>query len=171
MALEFTTSYITDSIALFQATKKLGEGALAQVTDDQLFAVLDPEMNSLAIIVKHIAGNMRSRWTDFLASDGEKPDRLRDTEFEAPPQDRQALMQLWEQGWECVFSALRPLSDADLIRTVTIRGEAHSVVQAINRSIGHYAYHVGQIVFSGETFAERGVEKSQRAARQVGGIQ
>jgi hypothetical protein len=147
MALEFTNSYLKDSISVFQASKKLGEAALAQVNDEQLFAALDPEMNSLAIIVKHMAGNMRSRWTDFLTSDGEKADRNRDTEFEAPPQTRQALMQLWEQGWELVFAALRPLSDQDLTRTVTIRGEAHSVMQAINRQIAHYSYHVGQIVF------------------------
>lgn len=147
MAHQFSTSYIEDSISLFRYYKKLGEGAIEQVTDEQLFAALDPEMNSIAIIVKHIAGNMRSRWTDFLTSDGEKADRNRDTEFEQPPSTRAELVQVWNDGWGRVFSALEPLSDADLERTVTIRGEPHSVMQAINRQIAHYSYHVGQIVF------------------------
>ena len=147
MALELTTSYLKDSLTLFRYYKKLVERAMEQVTDEQLSAALDGEMNSIAIIVKHMAGNMRSRWTDFLISDGEKPDRKRDTEFEGPPATRAELMSLWEDGWTCVFTALEPLSDADLNRTVTIRGEAHSVMQAINRQIAHYAYHCGQIVF------------------------
>jgi len=119
---------------------------MAQVTDEQLIATLDPEANSIAIIVKHMAGNMRSRWTDFLTSDGEKTDRHRDTEFEDAPATRQALMELWQAGWQLVFGALEPLIDADLTRQVTIRGEPHSVMQAINRQIAHYAQHVGQIV-------------------------
>ena len=147
MAHEFTTSYIQDSISLFRTYKKMCEGAFAQVTDEQLFAVLDPEMNSIAIIVKHMAGNMRSRWTDFLSSDGEKPNRNRDTEFETPARTRAEMMQMWEEGWKYVFTALEPLSDADLCRQVMIRGEAHSVMQAINRQIAHYACHIGQIVF------------------------
>lgn len=147
MAHKFSTSYIEDSISLFRYYKKLGEGAIEQVSDEQLFAALDPEMNSIAIIVKHIAGNMRSRWTDFLTSDGEKPDRNRDTEFEQPPSTREELLKVWNDGWNRVFSALEPLSDSDVGRTVTIRGEPHSVMQAINRQIAHYAYHVGQIVF------------------------
>ncbi|MGE5207674.1 MAG: DUF1572 domain-containing protein [Chlamydiota bacterium] len=147
MALQFTTSYLEDSLSLFRLYKKLGEGALAQVNDEQLQVTLDPEMNSIAQIMKHMAGNMRSRWTDFLTSDGEKPDRNRDGEFEEPPATRAAVMKMWEAGWNCVFSALEPLNDADLGRTVTIRGEAHSVMQAINRQIAHYSYHVGQIVF------------------------
>ncbi len=147
MAHQFTTNYLTDALSLFRFYKKLGEGALSQVTDEQLTAVLDPEMNSLAIIVKHMAGNMRSRWTDFLTSDGEKPDRHRDTEFEDAPHSRAAIMGIWEEGWGRVFAALEPLGEADLGRTVTIRGEAHSVMQAIQRQIAHYAYHVGQIVF------------------------
>ncbi len=122
------------------------------MTDDQLGTVLDSETNSMAIMVKHIAGNMRSRWTDFLTSDGEKPDRRRDTEFEAPPASRAELMEMWEDGWALVFAALEPLTDADLGRTVTIRGEAHSVMQAINRQIAHYAYHVGQIVMLAKHF-------------------
>ena len=152
MAHEFTTSYLKDSISLFQMNKRLAEGALAQVTDEQLFATLDPEMNSIAIVMKHMAGNMRSRWTDFLTTDGEKPNRNRDSEFEAPPQTRAALMKLWSEGWECVFRALEPLSEKDMSRTVTIRGEPHSVMQALNRQIAHYAYHVGQIVFLAKHF-------------------
>jgi hypothetical protein len=147
MALELTTSYTQDSIAVFRYYKKLAERAMEQITDEQLFAVLDGEMNSIAIIVKHLKGNMRSRWTDFLTSDGEKSDRKRDTEFENPPATRAELMTLWEDGWKCVFAALGPLSNADLSRTVEIRGEPHSVMQAINRQIAHYAYHCGQIVF------------------------
>jgi hypothetical protein len=147
VALRFTTSYLEDSLTLFRMYKKLGERAMEQLTDDRLYAVLDPEMNSIAVIVKHIAGNLLSRWSDFPASDGEKPFRDRDAEFEAPPPTREALMDLWNRGWACVFSALEPLTDADLNRTVTIRTEPHSVMQAINRQTTHYAYHVGQIVF------------------------
>src|SRR5581483_6356193 len=143
MALQFTTDYIEDSIELFRYYKRLAERAMEQVSDEQLFTTLDGEMNSIAIIVKHIAGNMRSRWTDFLTTDGEKPDRQRDLEFVQPPQSREALMALWEEGWQCVFTALTPLTDADLTRQVWIRGEAHSVMQAINRQVGHYACHIG----------------------------
>jgi hypothetical protein len=132
---------------VFRFYKNLAERAMAQVTDDQLLTALDPEMNSIAVIVKHMAGNMRSRWTDFLTADGEKPDRDREAEFVDPPPTRQALLALWEEGWQCVFTALEPLSDQDLQRTITIRGEAHSVMQAINRQVAHYSYHCGQIVF------------------------
>jgi len=154
MALKFTTSYLEDSLELFRYYKKLAERAMAQVTDDQLYATLDDEMNSIGIVVKHMAGNMRSRWIDFLTTDGEKPNRDRDTEFVNPPTTREALMQAWEDGWERVFRALGPLSDSDLGRTVTIRGEAHSVMQAINRQSAHYAYHVGQIVMLAKHFAD-----------------
>lgn len=152
MALKFTNSYLEDSVAVFRYYKKLAEGAMEQVTDDQLYAVLDAEMNSIGVVVKHMAGNMRSRWRDFLTSDGEKPDRRRDTEFVDPPPTRAALMQLWEDGWRYIFTALEPLSDADITRTVTIRGEPHSVMQAINRQIAHYAYHCGQIVLLAKHF-------------------
>jgi uncharacterized damage-inducible protein DinB len=152
MALKFTTSYLEDSLTLFRYYKKLAERAMEQVTDDQLFEVLDAEANSIAIIIKHMYGNMRSRWMDFLTTDGEKPDRNRDSEFENPPATREALMNLWEQGWNYLFTALAPLSDPDLDRTITIRGEAHSVTQAINRQIGHYSYHCGQIVFLAKHF-------------------
>jgi hypothetical protein len=153
MALKFTTSYLEDSLAVFRYYKKLAERAMEQVTDEQLFTTLDGEMNSIAITVKHMAGNMRSRWTDFLTTDGEKPDRHRDTEFEDPPRTREALMALWEDGWNRVFTALEPLSEADMHRTVTIRGEPHSVMQAINRQIAHYSHHIGQIVLLAKHFA------------------
>ena len=146
MALQFTTSYIEDSIALFRYYKTLAERALQQVTDEQMFALLDEDANSIAIVMKHMAGNMKSRWTDFLNSDGEKSWRNRDVEFIAPELTRSSLMEMWEEGWACLFTALQSLTDADLGRTVTIRGEAHSVLQAINRQVAHYAYHCGQIV-------------------------
>ena len=152
MALRFTASYLEDALAMFRSYKKLAEGAMSQVTDEQLFAVLDEEMNSIALLAKHMAGNMRSRWTDFLVSDGEKPDRRRDSEFVDPPPTREAVMKLWEEGWQRVFAALEPLSDADLGRTVQIRGEAHSVMQAIHRQIAHYAYHCGQMVLLAKHF-------------------
>jgi hypothetical protein len=147
MAHQFKTSYVQDSIDLFNYYKKLGDRAMAQCPDEGLFATLDAESNSIAIIVKHMSGNMRSRWTDFLTSDGEKPDRHRDTEFEEPPKTRAELIELWDRGWKYLFDALAPLNDADLVRTVTIRTEPHSVMQAINRQVAHYSYHVGQIVF------------------------
>jgi uncharacterized damage-inducible protein DinB len=147
MALEFTTSYLKDALEVFRYYKKLAERAMAQLPDEHCFTALDEESNCIAIIVKHMAGNMLSRWTDFLSSDGEKPDRRRDTEFEDPPATREALLALWEAGWACLFAALEPLTDADLSRRITIRGEAHSVMQAINRQLAHYPYHCGQIVF------------------------
>jgi uncharacterized damage-inducible protein DinB len=153
MALVFTTSYLEDSLAVFRYYKKLAERAMDQVSDEQLFIALDEEANSIAVVVKHMAGNMRSRWTDFLTTDGEKPDRDRDTEFEHPPETRQALLDLWEEGWNRLFQALDPLSEADLGRTVTIRGEPHSVMQAINRQVAHYAHHAGQIVLLAKHFA------------------
>jgi|SRR5579872_1884632 len=148
----FTTSYMEDSVSLLRYYKKLAEGAMQQVSDEQLYAVLDGEMNSIAVVAKHMAGNMRSRFTDFLTSDGEKPDRNRDTEFGDPPPTREGLLQMWEAGWQVVFAALEPLSDRDMGRTITIRGEAHSVMQAVNRQIAHYAYHIGQIVMLAKHF-------------------
>ena len=146
MPHQFTTSYVKDSIDLFGYYKKLGGRAMVQCSDESLVATIDAESNSIAIIVKHMAGNMRSRWTDFLTADGEKPDRNRDTEFEDAPKTRAALVEIWERGWKYLFDALSPLTDADLTRTVTIRSEPHSVMQAINRQMAHYAHHVGQIV-------------------------
>ncbi|HTW48520.1 MAG TPA: DUF1572 domain-containing protein [Acidobacteriaceae bacterium] len=153
MALQFTTSYLEDALSLFAYYKKLAERAMVQVADEDLFAPIDCEANSIAVIVKHMAGNMRSRWTDFLTTDGEKPNRDRDAEFEAPPATRAELLALWESGWSCLFSALQPLTDADLTRTITIRGEAHSVMQAVNRQLAHYPHHVGQIVLLAKHFA------------------
>ena len=152
MALEFTTSHLADSLSLFRYYKKLGEEAIAQATDAELTATLDGEMNSIALIVKHMAGNMRSRWTDFLTADGEKPDRNRDSEFVVPPATRAELMKTWEEGWDCLWKALGPLQESDMARVVTIRGERHSVLQAINRQLAHYPYHIGQIVMLAKHF-------------------
>jgi hypothetical protein len=153
MALKFTTSYLEDSIEIFRYYKRLADRAMEQVADEHLFANLDAEANSIAIIVKHMAGNMRSRWSDFLTTDGEKPERNRDSEFEDPASTREALLRDWENGWDCVFGALAPLTDDDLDRTIYIRGEAHSVMQAINRQVAHYANHIGQIVLLAKHFA------------------
>jgi Protein of unknown function (DUF1572) len=166
MALQFTTSYIEDSLALFRQYKKLADRAMEQVADEQLFAAIDPETNSIAIIVKHLSGNMRSRWTDFLTTDGEKPDRDRDGEFVDPPPTHKALLDAWEDGWQRLFAALEPLSEADLARKVTIRGEAHSVMQAVNRQVAHYGLHVGQIIllarhFAGQRWQSLSVPKNQ----------
>jgi Protein of unknown function (DUF1572) len=147
MALRFTQSCRQDAIDLFRYYQKMGEAAMAQLSDDQLGVALDPEMNSIAQIVKHMAGNMRSRWTGFPEADGEKPDRQRDSEFEAPPAGREAVLAQWNDGWARVYAALEPLTDADMGRATRIRGEAHSITQAVHRQIAHYAYHVGQIVF------------------------
>ena len=168
MAHKFSTSYIEDSVALFRFYKKMAEGAMEQVTDEELLATLDEEMNSIAIIVKHMTGNMRSRWTDFLSSDGEKPDRNRDTEFLEPPATRAELLKRWNEGWDAVFHALEPLTNSDLERKVTIRGEPHSVMQAINRQIAHYAYHCGQIVFLAKHF-KGGAWKSLSVPRNRSG--
>jgi Protein of unknown function (DUF1572) len=153
MAFQFTTSYLEDSLAIFRQYKILADRALAQVTDEQLLLTLDEETNSIAVLVKHLSGNMRSRWTAFLTSDGEKPDRNRDSEFVDPPATRAALLEQWEAGWAALFGAVEPLTDADLGRTVLIRGEAHSVMQAINRQIAHYAQHIGQIVLLAKHYA------------------
>jgi uncharacterized damage-inducible protein DinB len=158
MTHQLTTSYLKDSIDLFRYYKKLAERAIEQCPDDGLFAALDAESNSIGTIVKHMAGNMRSRWTNFLTTDGEKPDRNRDTEFEDPPKTRAELLAMWEQGWKYLFDALSQLSDADLVRTVTIRTEPHSVTQAINRQIAHYIYHIGQIVYLAKHFAAQSGE-------------
>jgi hypothetical protein len=150
--LRFTTSYLEDSLTLFRYYKNLAERAMERLSDEQIFTALDPEMNSIAVVANHMAGNMLSRWSEFLTTDGEKPGRDRDAEFDQPPESRAALMDLWNRGWACVFSALEPLTDADLSRVITIRGEPHSVMQAINRQIAHYPYHVGQIVFLAKHF-------------------
>src|SRR5713226_9273333 len=156
MTHRLTTSYLQDSIDFLRYYKGLGERAMGQCPDASLVKMLDSESNSIATIVKHMAGNMRSRWTDFLTTDGEKADRKRDTEFEDAPKTRVEILETWERGWKCVFDALAPLQDADITRTVTIRTEPHSVMQAINRQIAHYSYHVGQIVYVARHFAGPG---------------
>ncbi|MCO6511879.1 MAG: DUF1572 family protein [Aridibacter famidurans] len=142
---EVVRGYLADASATFRAYKRLTERALEQVDDDEFFLVGAPESNSIAIIVKHIAGNQRSRWTNFLTEDGEKPDRNRDSEFEEEGDDREALMRKWEEGWAILLDTIDSLSADDLKRSVTIRGEAHTIIQAINRQLTHYAYHSGQI--------------------------
>jgi hypothetical protein len=148
MPHQFSTSYIQDSLALFRQYKKLAERAMEQTPDEYLFVALDPESNSIAIIVKHMVGNMRSRWRNFLTTDGEKPDRNRDTEFEDAPKSREELMAMWGAGWKYVFDALESLVESDIGREVMIRNEPHSVMQAINRQVAHYSMHIGQIVFA-----------------------
>ena len=146
--------YLRDVVEQFRQLKGLADRAMAQVRDEDLFAALDPESNSLAILIQHMAGNMRSRWTDFLTSDGEKPDRNRDSEFEvAEGTSRADLQARWEEGWRCLFQTLTALSEEDLTLTVLIRAEPHSVIKAINRQLTHYGYHVGQIVFLAKHFA------------------
>jgi len=145
--------YLADAIRTFRDYKKLAEGAFAQINDEDFFKTLDKESNSIAVNVKHMAGNMISRWTDFLTTDGEKPERDRDMEFEMLPGTTKAdMLAYWEQGWKCVFDAVEPLRPEDLMRTVRIRGQDHTVIQAINRQLAHYAYHVGQIVFLAKHF-------------------
>ena len=139
--------YRSDVLNSFRNYKKLADRAIDQVSDEEFFAVIDAESNSIAVIVKHIAGNLHSRWRDFLTTDGEKPDRDRDTEFEMVGDTRESLMEFWESGWQTLFDAIEPLTEDDFSKTVTIRGEPHSVVEAINRQLTHYSYHIGQIVF------------------------
>ena len=153
MAHEFSTAYVSDSLAIFRQHKRFADRAIEQTRDEDLYATLDSESNSIAIIMKHVAGNMRSRWTDFLTSDGEKPNRNRDTEFEMPPTTRAELLAMWEEGWRIFLGALEPLGDADLARTVMIRTEPHSVMQAINRQMAHYSQHIGQIILLAKHFA------------------
>jgi hypothetical protein len=148
MTTDPAAHYLNEVHRQMRGHKRLAEGAMAQLKDEELFVTLDPESNSIAIIVKHMAGNMRSRFTDFLTTDGEKPDRYRDQEFELnPATTRGDLTKWWEQGWARVFEAIESLKPEDLMLRVTIRGEPHTVLQAVNRQIAHYAYHTGQIVF------------------------
>lgn len=145
-------NYHADALKSFRSYKKLAERAIEQVSDEEFFALIDPEANSIAIVVKHIAGNLHSRWRDFLTSDGEKEDRDRDTEFELVEDSRESLMQFWETGWETLFYNVEPLVVADFSRTIAIRGESHTVVEAFNRQLTHSAYHVGQIVLLAKHF-------------------
>ena len=145
--------YLDDARKAMRAYKKLAEKAFDQLKDDEYFITLDDESNSVAVMMKHMAGNMISRWTDFLTTDGEKPDRNRDYEFVIlPDTTKDDVRAFWERGWQCVFGALDPLQVEDLDKQVYIRGEAHTVVQAINRQLMHYAYHIGQIVFLAKHF-------------------
>jgi hypothetical protein len=144
---DIATHYLEEAERQFRGHKRMAEGAMTQLRDEDFFVVLDPGANSVAILVKHLAGNMRSRFTDFLTSDGEKPDRFRDREFELNPATTRAdVMKWWEEGWACVLAAIESLKPEDVMRTVTIRGEPHTALQAINRQIAHYAQHTGQIV-------------------------
>jgi hypothetical protein len=153
MSTDLSSQYLDEVRRQFRGHKRLAEGAIAQVKDEELCKALDVESNSIAIIIKHLAGNMRSRFTEFLTTDGEKPDRHRDQEFEMNAGTTRAeVMRWWEEGWACVFSAIEMLQSEDLMRTVTIRGEPHTVLQALNRQVTHYAYHVGQIVFLAKHF-------------------
>src|SRR5258708_15151141 len=148
MPSDLATHYIEEARRQMRGHKRMGEGAMAQLRDDDFFLTLDPESNSVAILVNHLAGNMRSRFTDFLTSDGEKPDRFRDREFEVTGATTRAdVMKWWEEGWACVLGAIDTLKPEDVMHTVTIRGDPHTVLQAINRQIAHYAAHIGQIVF------------------------
>ncbi len=140
----------------YRRLKTQADRALAQIDDRAFFAKPDPESNSIAIVMKHVAGNLRSRWTEFLGADGEKPDRNRDGEFEDEHDTRSAVVESWEDGWRRLFSTLASLGPADLERTVTIRGEAHTVVQAIVRNLSHTAGHVGQVVLLAKHFAGPG---------------
>ncbi|HZW94165.1 MAG TPA: DUF1572 family protein [Candidatus Eremiobacteraceae bacterium] len=145
---DIASHYLEEARRQFRGHKRMAEGAMTQLRDEDFFVTLDPEANSIAILVKHLAGNMRSRFTDFLTSDGEKPDRFRDREFELNPATTRAdVMKWWEEGWSCVFAAIEALRPEDVMRTVTVRGEPHTVMQAVNRQIAHYAQHTGQIVF------------------------
>lgn len=141
-------AYLDEVRRSLRGHKRMAEGAIAQLSDEELFRAVDAESNSVAIIMKHITGSMRSRFTDLLTSDGEKPDRNRDQEFEMTPQTSRAqLMEWWEQSWKIAFDSIASLKPEDLLRGVTVRGEPHSVLQAIHRQVAHYAQHIGQIVF------------------------
>jgi hypothetical protein len=153
MDAALASHYLGDAVQTFRDYKKLADRALAQLKDDEFFVALDEEANSVGVIMKHMAGNMLSRWTDFLTADGEKPDRNRDLEFVLSPETtKEELLAYWERGWRCVFGAVEPLRPEDVGRKVLIRGEEHTVVEAINRQLTHYAYHTGQIVFLAKHF-------------------
>jgi len=169
-------AYLKDAVLQFRKLKSQVEKSLNQVSDPDFFRQIGPESNSLAIIVKHMAGNMRSRWRDFLTSDGEKPDRHRDTEFELADDDtRDAIMSRWVQGWKFLFDSVEPLKPEDLEKTITIRSELHTVLEAINRQLTHYSYHLGQIAylarhFTGEKWETLSIPKgkSEEFYREMG---
>ena len=144
--MNIATEFLSAAINAFEANKRLADRAVEQVPDDKLHVALDPNTNSIAVMMKHVAGNLASRWTDFLATDGEKPWRNRDAEFVDSFGSRAEIIEAWEQGWACLFNTLKSLKPADLEKTVMIRGEPHSVPLALERSLGHTCYHIGQIV-------------------------
>lgn len=144
--MDIALQFLSAAIESFEVHKRLADRAVAQVSDEKLHIALDKNTNSIAIIMKHIAGNLSSRWTDFLTTDGEKPWRNRDDEFVDTFSDRAKLLKYWEGGWSCLLRTLNGLAREDLEKTVAIRGEPHSVPLAIERSLGHTCYHVGQIV-------------------------
>jgi hypothetical protein len=150
--IEIVENYLKDAIAAFRNYKQMAEKSIAQVSDEEFFRALDEEANSIAVIVKHIAGNMRSRWADFLTTDGEKDFRRRDTEFELIDDTRESLMEYWESSWQTLFDAIESLTVEDFGQTITIRGEPHTIVEAVNRQLTHYAYHIGQITFLAKHF-------------------
>jgi hypothetical protein len=168
-ASDFSAAYLRDVVRTFRNYKTLGERAMAQVSDADLHTLVDPDANSIALVVKHIAGNLRSRFRDFLTSDGEKPDRDRDSEFEMDrPASRADVMRWWESGWSVALGSIEALTPADLDKTIYIRGEAFLVVEALNRSATHTAYHVGQIVFlakhlAGAKWTSLSIPKGQSA--------
>ncbi len=147
MNSDLAARYLDEVFRGLRGHKQLADGAMAQLSDEQFFALPSPDSNSVAILVKHVAGNLRSRFTDFLTSDGEKPDRNRDLEFEVGEVARDQILRAWERHWQLAFDTIHSLQPDDLERTVTIRGQPHSVLQALNRAAGHLAYHTGQIVF------------------------
>jgi uncharacterized damage-inducible protein DinB len=151
--MDIAKHYLTDAISSLRSYKKLADKAIAQLKDDEIFKTLDEEGNSIAVIMKHMAGNMFSRWTDFLTTDGEKPNRNRDMEFVIDPSTtQQDVIDYWERGWQCALATIESLTEEDLTRTVTIRGEDHTVMQAINRQLMHYPNHIGQIIFLAKHF-------------------
>jgi len=146
MCEEMITNYHRDALQSFRNYKKLAERAIEQVSNEEFFALIDAEANSIAVVVKHISGNLVSRWSDFLTTDGEKPTRDRDSEFEVIEDTRESLMAYWERGWTTLFDNIEPLTLEDFSKTITIRGQSHTIIEAINRQLTHYAYHIGQIV-------------------------
>ncbi len=153
-------SYLTSIKRQFEYYKSLGEKAMAQVGDESLFWQPNGESNSIAIIVKHLHGNMKSRWTDFLTTDGEKETRNRDGEFIDDINSRDLVLRLWNEGWKILFNTLETLTEADLEKIIYIRNEGHTVAEAINRQLAHYPYHIGQIVFIAKICAENFISLS-----------
>ena len=149
---QIAENYLQDVLQAFEGQKKLAEKSFEQISDEEFFATIDDEANSIAAIAKHLGGNLRSRWTDFLTTDGEKPDRNRDSEFLTKSDTRESLVEHWKNGWQALFSTLEALAPEDLGKNVKIRGEDYTVVRALNRSLAHTAQHVGQIILLAKHF-------------------